>query len=64
MTARSAILGGSAIRTTRLSQAIPLFGRFPPPLLQLIFRVAIAAVFWNSGLTKIAAVVMSATFEL
>ena len=39
MTARSAILGGSAIRTTRLSQAIALFDRFPPSLLQLMFRI-------------------------
>ena len=45
MTARSATLGGSAIRATRLSQAIALLDRFPPSLLQLIFRIAIAAVF-------------------
>jgi putative oxidoreductase len=29
-------------------------GRFPLPLLQLMFRVAVAAVFFKSGLTKIA----------
>lgn len=28
--------------------------RFPLGLLQLLFRTSIAAVFWNSGLTKIA----------
>jgi putative oxidoreductase len=28
--------------------------RFPLSLLQLLFRLSIAAVFWNSGLTKIA----------
>ena len=28
--------------------------RFPLAILQLMFRVSIAAVFWNSGLTKIA----------
>ena len=28
--------------------------RFPLALLQLLFRFSIAAVFWNSGLTKIA----------
>jgi putative oxidoreductase len=54
MTARSATLGEPAILTTRLSQAIALLDRFPPSLLQLMFRIAIAAVFWSSGLTKIA----------
>ena len=29
-------------------------GRFPLPVLQLMFRVAVAAVFLKSGLTKIA----------
>jgi len=29
-------------------------GRFPLPVLQLMFRVAVAAVFFKSGLTKIA----------
>lgn len=29
-------------------------GRFPLPILQLMFRVAVAAVFFKSGLTKIA----------
>ena len=29
-------------------------GRFPLPVLQLMFRIAIAAVFFKSGLTKIA----------
>lgn len=28
--------------------------RFPLAILQLLFRISIAAVFWNSGLTKIA----------
>jgi putative oxidoreductase len=54
MTARSAALGEPAILATRLSQAIALLDRFPPSLLQLMFRIAIAAVFWSSGLTKIA----------
>jgi hypothetical protein len=49
MTARSATLGESAILTTRLSQAIALLDRFPPSLLQLMFRIAIAAVFRSSG---------------
>jgi putative oxidoreductase len=29
-------------------------GRFPLPVLQLMFRIAVAAVFFKSGLTKIA----------
>ena len=28
--------------------------RFPLAILQLLFRISIAAVFWNSGLTKLA----------
>jgi putative oxidoreductase len=28
--------------------------RFPLAILQLLFRVSVAAVFWNSGLTKLA----------
>jgi putative oxidoreductase len=35
-------------------RSIALLERFPMPLLQLMFRVAIASVFWSSGLTKIA----------
>jgi putative oxidoreductase len=54
VTARSATLNEPAILATRLSQAIALLDRFPPSLLQLMFRVAIASVFWSSGLTKIA----------
>ena len=52
MTARSATLGEPAILATRLSQAIALLDRFPLSLLHLMFRIAIAAVFWSSGLTK------------
>ena len=54
MTARSVTLGEPAILATRLSRAIALLDRFPLSLLQLMFRIAIAAVFWSSGLTKIA----------
>jgi putative oxidoreductase len=54
MTARSATLDEPATLATRLGQAIALLDRFPPSLLQLMFRVAIASVFWSSGLTKIA----------
>ena len=54
MIARSAALGERSSLAVRLRQAIALLDRFPPSLLQLMFRVAIAAVFWSSGLTKIA----------
>jgi len=52
MIARSAALGERSSLAVRLRQAIALLDRFPPSLLQLMFRVAIAAVFWSSGLTK------------
>ena len=42
-----------AIRTLRLLE------RFPVDILQLMFRIAIAVVFFRSGLTKIA----TATFQ-
>ena len=51
MTARSAALGPRAGLAIRLHQALDLF---PLSILQLMFRIAIAAVFWSSGLTKIA----------
>ena len=54
MTAHSAELGERISLTVRLHQAIALLDCFPPSILQLMFRVAIAAVFWSSGLTKIA----------
>ena len=54
MIARRAELGERTSLTVRLHQAIALLDRFPPSILQLMFRIAIAAVFWSSGLTKIA----------
>jgi putative oxidoreductase len=54
MIARSAALGERTSLAVRFHQTIALLDRFPPSLLQLMFRVAIAAVFWSSGLTKIA----------
>jgi putative oxidoreductase len=53
MIARSAALGPRTGLAIRLHHAIALLDRFPLSLLQLMFRVAIAAVFWSSGLTKI-----------
>ena len=54
MTARSAALGPHTSLAIRLHHAIATLDRFPLSILQLMFRVAIASVFWSSGLTKIA----------
>jgi putative oxidoreductase len=54
MIARSIAFGERTSLAIRLHQAIALLDRFPPSILQLMFRIAIAAVFWSSGLTKIA----------
>ena len=54
MIARSIAFGERTSLALRLHQAIALLDRFPPSILQLMFRIAIAAVFWSSGLTKIA----------
>ena len=54
MTAHSAALGPRASLAIRLHHAIAILDRFPLSILQLMFRIAIAAVFWSSGLTKIA----------
>ena len=54
MIARSVTFGPHTNLAVRLHQAIALLDCFPLSILQLMFRVAIAAVFWSSGLTKIA----------
>jgi putative oxidoreductase len=54
MTARSAALGLRISLAILLHRAIAILDRFPLSILQLMFRIAIAAVFWSSGLTKIA----------
>ena len=38
----------------RLSRALAVLGRFPLPLIQILFRLAIATVFVKAGLNKIA----------
>jgi putative oxidoreductase len=38
----------------RLAGIVALLERFPMAVLQLLFRISIGAVFWNSGLTKLA----------
>ena len=54
MSARSATFAERTSLAVWPHQAIALLDRFPPSILQLMFRVAIASVFWSSGLTKIA----------
>src|SRR6516162_5626171 len=54
MIARSAALGDRSSLAIRLHRAINVLDRFPLSVLQLMLRVAIAAVFWSSGLSKIA----------
>ena len=54
MIARSAMFGERTSLAVRLHQANAILDRFPPSIVQLMFRIAIAAVFWSSGLTKIA----------
>lgn len=41
-------------RRGRIAALLALLERFPMAILQFLFRFSIAAVFWNSGLTKIA----------
>jgi putative oxidoreductase len=53
MTEQSLVAASPAWRT-RLAGVVGLLERFPLSLLQFMFRVSIGAVFWNSGLTKIA----------
>jgi putative oxidoreductase len=38
----------------RIGSVLTLLGRFPLPLLQLMFRLAVGSVFLKAGLTKIA----------
>jgi putative oxidoreductase len=54
VTAGSAALCPGTSLAIRLHHAIAILDRFPLSILQLMFRIAIAAVFWSSGLTKIA----------
>ena len=54
MTVRSAALGPHSSFAIPLQHTIAILDRFPLSILQLMFRIAIAAVFWSSGLTKMA----------
>src|SRR2546421_11641080 len=42
----------SGVRGT-IARALDMLGRFPLPLLQLMFRLAVASVFLKAGLIKI-----------
>jgi len=53
MSDRVAVPAAVSLRL-RLADLVARLERFPMAVLQLLFRVSIAAVFWNSGLTKIA----------
>ena len=44
---------GSGVRGT-MARALDVLGRFPLPLLQLMFRLAVASVFVKAGLNKLA----------
>ena len=47
------MLPASGVRVA-IARALDVLGRFPPPLLQLMFRLAVASVFLKAGLNKIA----------
>ena len=52
MIARSAPLGDRTSLVFRIDRAIALLHRFPTTIFQSMFRVAIAEVFWSSGIDK------------
>ncbi len=47
------MLPASGVRAA-IARALDVLGRFPLPLLQLMFRLAVASVFLKAGLNKIA----------
>jgi putative oxidoreductase len=54
MTDHALAAPGSPAWRQRIEALRAALGRFPLALLQLLFRLSIAAVFWNSGMTKLA----------
>ncbi len=44
----------STLWRARIDEALALLERFPLAILQLMFRIGVAAVFWHSGMVKIA----------
>jgi putative oxidoreductase len=51
MTTQTMRVGG---RRAAIARATDVLGRFPLPLLQLLFRLALASVFLKAGLNKVA----------
>src|SRR5712691_12652173 len=54
VTTNTANVGTWAGVKSRIAVVTELLGRVPLPLLQLLFRLALASVFLKSGLTKLA----------
>ena len=54
MTTRTAAMPLSTTLVERGESVLEALGRFPLSVLQFLLRLSIAAVFWHSGITKIA----------
>src|SRR5215470_11978202 len=54
MMTRTASLHSSMTVLERVETVLDALGRFPASILQFLLRLSIAAVFWHSGMTKIA----------
>jgi|SRR5215470_18241401 len=54
MMTRTATILPSITLLERLDSVLDVLGRFPVAIVQLLLRISIAAVFWHSGMTKIA----------
>jgi len=44
----------TSVWRARVTALLALLGRFPLALLQLLFRLSIAGLFWSAGMTKLA----------
>jgi putative oxidoreductase len=54
MMSRTAALHSSTALVERVEAVLDRLSRFPVAILQFLLRFSIAAVFWHSGMTKIA----------
>src|SRR5215472_13264118 len=54
MMTRTATLHSPMSILERVESVLDALGRFPASILQFLLRLSIAAVFWHSGMTKIA----------
>ena len=54
MTTRTATIHASMSSRERVEAVLDSLSRFPVAILQFLLRFSIAAVFWHSGMTKIA----------